>query len=242
MTQRTLIVFLASIVLLGTAAGIMVYVYQNFWTIGTVSPEQSTPTILSTNKQVEVLYVVEASLMETLTNAVKNIGQIPNNDLVQLYVTRDTSSSGKRSISAKEFIEQLAPNIPGRLARTLEDTYTFGIHKQNTQEAFLMVRTTFFENAFAGMLEWEASMDTDLSPLFGPATSRAEAATNTRTAGRRGFRDQVIQNKDTRVLLDHNDNIALLYSFVDRETLIITTNIETFVEVHGRLTSGRIVR
>lgn len=240
-TRRTLIIFSASIALLGTAVGIMVYVYQNFWVIGTVSPEQSAPTVISTDRSVEILYATETSLMKTLTDAVENIGNVARDNLTQLYVTRDTIS-GKRAVRAKEFVEELAPSAPGRLVRTLEDTYTFGIHNQGTQEAFLVVRTTFFENAFAGMLEWEVSMDTDLSLLFGPATSRVQAATDTRTAGRRGFQDQVIQNKDARVLRDQNDNITLLYSFVDRETLVITTNIETFVEVHGRLTSGRIVR
>ncbi len=53
------------------------------------------------------------------------------------------------------------------------------------------------------------------------------------------FEDAVIRNKDVRVMRGDSGNIVLLYSFVDRSTLVVTTNEPTFVEVLTRLTSRR---
>jgi hypothetical protein len=48
------------------------------------------------------------------------------------------------------------------------------------------------------------------------------------------FSDVVIRNMDTRLLRDLEGNTALLYSFPNESTLIITTNEGTFFEVSQR--------
>ena len=75
------------------------------------------------------------------------------------------------------------------------------------------------------MLEWEPFMAQDLSPFFDGAGLRGT------------FEDVLVQNKDARVLKDSAGNVRLLYAFPNTETLLITTNQSTFLEVFGRLTS-----
>ena len=89
------------------------------------------------------------------------------------------------------------------------------------------------------MLAWELHMNEDLSPLFGEVL---EKTTSTSTPLREPFvfEDSIIKNKEVRVLKDTKGTIRLLYSFIDRETLVITTNESTFSEVLTRLTSQRI--
>jgi hypothetical protein len=242
---RTLIMLSISAVLLISASGIGWYVYKNFSILGTVEPDGGVPTVVPVNVKIEVIDTPVSPLVETLDDAARAVST-PRGNLVQLYVTKWADDS-RILLSTQEFIERLAPRAPGRFVRALETTYTFGVHTRERPSPFLVAKVTFFENAFAGMLEWEATMRNDLAPLFnpeetGPSLSRVAPVTTTEVIRRGVFHDQVIQNKDARVFLDQNDNIVLLYSFIDRETLILTTNIETFIEVHGRLTSGRVVR
>jgi hypothetical protein len=56
------------------------------------------------------------------------------------------------------------------------------------------------------------------------------------------FEDEVVKNKDIRVLKDSTNTTVLLYSFINKETLIITTNEQTFNEVYDRLTISSFKR
>lgn len=243
-SPRTFILIGVSVVLIALGSGIGVYVYRNFSTIGTVSPAPTVPTLVPVGGQVEVFHTPGSLLAETLSTAVSGIG-LDSDSFVQLYTTRNIGDA-RALLSAQEFVELLAPLAPGRFSRSLKETYTFGVHSKDKRQMFLVFRTTFFENAFAGMLEWEPSIQNDLSLLFGSLSGTSDVAaqsgTSTPPASAPQFTDRIIQNKDARVLLDQNDNVSIIYSFVDRDTLIIATSIETFIEVFGRMTSGRVVR
>ncbi len=56
------------------------------------------------------------------------------------------------------------------------------------------------------------------------------------------WKDRIIQNKDTRVLLDSEGKIKFLYSFIDKNTLIIVSSEKGFKEIITRMTIGRISR
>lgn len=49
------------------------------------------------------------------------------------------------------------------------------------------------------------------------------------------FEDLTIKNRDMRVILDENKEILFLYSFLGRDTIIMTTNKDTLDEVTNRL-------
>ncbi len=76
------------------------------------------------------------------------------------------------------------------------------------------------------MLEWEKSMARDLFPLFGEANTEFYE---------KKFEDLTIKNKDMRVILDKNREILLLYSFLGRNTIIITTSKDTLDEIINRI-------
>ena len=54
------------------------------------------------------------------------------------------------------------------------------------------------------------------------------------------FKDKVIRNVDTRVLVDARGKILLLYAFPDQKTLIITTNENTLTEIISRINTARV--
>ena len=246
--RRSLLILGCSAALILAASGLSYVAYVSFQNRGTVTPERSIPTFVSTNIQNEVVLFEPFSrvtLIDTIEfergNLAQPAGSVAHLHFIQSMLGNDTP------LIAKDFLAVLAPTAPGSFTRSLEPEFTFGFHNRETNEPFLVAKTRFFENAFAGMLQWEARMRFDLAPLFGnPAATASRVSEDTAfgksVTGSTTFVDMVIQNKDTRALLDENERIVLLYSFIDRETIVITTNTDTFKEILGRMNSGRVVR
>ncbi|MCR4330493.1 MAG: hypothetical protein NUV49_01270 [Patescibacteria group bacterium] len=132
-----------------------------------------------------------------------------------------------RLVSTERFFSALESKIPNALSRSLESPFMLGVHAFNGNEAFLILKTNFFENAFAGMLKWEEFMARELLPLFASPAGKEVYDRN--------FQDFVLKNKDLRVLYSETGEIVLLYSFYDNNTIVISTSPDTLDEVTSRL-------
>ncbi|HEY1037087.1 MAG TPA: hypothetical protein VGE62_00730, partial [Candidatus Paceibacterota bacterium] len=80
------------------------------------------------------------------------------------------------------------------------------------------------------------STDAQTSPADAEITPQGTVFSRNR------FVDKVIENKDSRALVDENGNILMLYTFVDKNTLVIATSDKALKEIMFRLTTGRIIR
>jgi len=130
-------------------------------------------------------------------------------------------------ISTSDFINALEMKTPTTLRRTLDKKFMFGIHSFNGNQPFIILKTDFFENTFAGMLEWESFLAEDMLSLFSKKDHR--------NLYDKKFDDIIIKNRDIRALLDSRGDIVLMYSFFDRNTLVITTRKDTLDEIITRL-------
>ncbi|MEX0912912.1 MAG: hypothetical protein WDZ56_00100 [Candidatus Paceibacterota bacterium] len=90
---------------------------------------------------------------------------------------------------------------------------------------FIVIRTTNFDTAFGSLLSAEATLPKDLTIFTYENVEVLE--------GR--FTDELIQNHDIRVLKKVSGQDALVYSFVNRNTIVITSDRDTFLEVANRL-------
>ncbi|HWB34299.1 MAG TPA: hypothetical protein VG753_03210 [Candidatus Paceibacterota bacterium] len=172
--------------------------------------------------------------------------------------TMATSSDGKQGytlLSAADLLARLSPDVPASLLRSIDPTqYLLGVHAYDGNQALLIFRATSYEEAYAGMLAWEKDMPADLQALFmrtppvhintntNDATSTASSTpaaapsvTNT------GFVDQIVDNHDVRAIVDDAGDILMLWSAIDRQTFVITTNEATLREVISRLENSSIV-
>jgi len=132
-----------------------------------------------------------------------------------------------RLVGTDTFLRAIESKMPNTLSRSLEPLFMLGTHAFNGTEAFLILKTSFFENAFAGMLRWEEFMARELLPLFASSASKSVYDS--------GFEDLVFKNRDLRVLRDETGEIILLYSFYDNATIVISTSLDTLDEVVMRL-------
>lgn len=167
-------------------------------------------------------------------------------------------------LTAREFLEGLDVRAPISIYRSLGDDFVYGVYFFDGNKPFLILKTTFFQNVFASMLKWEEFMLEDLSffekeeVLQETPTSEVEvvefgtstATTTQETAEEEemqeedvvqnpefipSFKDEVLFNRDARVLRDKDGEILILYTFQDQETLIITNDEDTLEEVLERI-------
>ncbi len=136
-----------------------------------------------------------------------------------------------RIVSTERFFNALESKIPNALSRSLEPQFMLGVHAFNGNEAFLILKTNFFENAFAGMLKWEEFMARELLPLFASPAGKE--------AYDRNFQDFVLKNRDLRVLYNETGEIVLLYSFYDNNTIVVSTSPDTLEEIVTRLSKPK---
>lgn len=109
--------------------------------------------------------------------------------------------------------------IPNRLARSLDSPYMVGSYEYDVQSPFLIIKNTFFQNAFSGMLEWERDLATDFISFIQISSPGTTAA----TAGGATFEDAIVSNVNVRTLKDPAGKTILTYAFADKDTIVLTT-------------------
>src|SRR5690606_21211907 len=104
------------------------------------------------------------------------------------------------------------------LLGTLTGTYVLGTHTFEGTQMFLLFEVDSYERGFASMLEWERTMRTDLLPLFSyePRPRLPEEGVIATSTGsvpqllQTGFSDRIIDNRDTRVVLNTNGDVLFV--------------------------------
>jgi hypothetical protein len=146
--------------------------------------------------------------------------------------------------------------IPQTLLRTMTGPYLFGVHSFDENQPFFIIETDSYETAYRGMLDWERTMQGDLGALFArnpspktpvvPIDTPVASTTASSTPSvsdfiQTGFVDRVVENQDARVVLNEQGDLVLLWTFLGRNRIVITTNEYTLREVISRMSSAPVV-
>ena len=247
---RRLVFAGAGVLLLIGAAGIF------GWALiprgGTGQAPQMPPTLIAVDQVIAVPVGsadTRAALMANLQAAKQGVS-LPLGLVAQLVPAQTPGNGAQGTVMpAQDFLSLLAPDIPPDLLRTFGANYVLGVHSYDQNQALLILKVDSYETAYAGMLEWEPSMPGDLAPLFTrtPSTHTPGQGTASTTASttpdilQTGFTDQVVENHDARVLHNAAGDILLLWTFLDRTTLVVTTNQYTLREAVKRVTSASLI-
>ena len=127
-------------------------------------------------------------------------------------------------------------HIPDRLLRSLTNDYMIGLYVYDVQGPFIILKNTFFQNAYSGMLEWEKDLPEDMYPLI-HVSSPDWVNTGTAT-----FEDGVVSNIDTRSVRDDKGNVVLTYAFANNDTMVIATTQNTLKYILDRLLQVRTIQ
>lgn len=235
-------------ILLGISA--TTYMYITTRGDATILPtEIFSPVFSEHQKSVDITNFSKRKLSNALLEIKRNTSASLNS--ITNYQILASGGGEILPISASDFLKMLGVRAPNSFLRSLRPEFMLGIHVFDGNEPFFVFKTLQYEESFAGMLEWEETIERDLSPLFVMGAYPSVSTTSTSTESTTtppikeieiGFRDVVIRNKDTRVLTDGEGNTVLLYSFLNRETIIIVSNTDSFKEILTRISSTRTLK
>lgn len=247
--KTSVVILSAALFVLG--AGSILYFYGKSSTEVIIEPKPKIPSIIFSekNEEFEITNLSRRQILNELT-AIKNNTRLSTGEMKNVLITEtfvDSDGTEKaRPASARDFLSAIDAKTAASFMRSLEPVFMLGIYTQDNNQPFLILKTSFYENAFAGMLEWEKNIKDDLAPLFGSADfgaiSNENSGTSTLPVAAPAFSDFVIKNKDARILKNSAGEIVLMYSFIDKNTIVITTNESAFREILTRMASPRVLR
>lgn len=178
---------------------------------------------------------LKASLAQARTEQLGSLGSITR--IVPTVMSTSTNGQSQEvPATLSQFFSALGMNPPQELMSAIGPDFFFGFHVVDTNAPLLVIPVTSYDNAFAGMLAWEPTMDSDLAPIF---TSVSMTIATSGVPVERTFQDAVMRNYDVRELLDDSGNVVLYYSFPTPNLLVIAQSPYSFTEILSRLQAER---
>jgi len=236
-----------AVVLLVGGGGIFIFISFFLSAQEEVVPESFRTTLIPTNSE-HLLDVTDLSGDAVRTRIEEDRVVLDGTlNTIVTFIPVDVVGEEQKLLSAREFLSRLETRADTALQRSVLNEFSLGVHLFDKNHGFLIIKTDFFENAFAGMLRWEKYLADDLPFLTQDIVGPLDTPIPDPTPGEGGvvlepieryvFQDVVVANRDARALISSvAGNIKMIYSFPDKNTLIITTNPNTLVELFGRLT------
>ncbi len=157
--------------------------------------------------------------------------------VVPTILSTTTGTSVETAATLSQFFNAIGVNPPQELMSAIGPGFFFGFHVVDTNAPLLVIPVTSYDHAFAGMLAWEPTMDSDLSPIFTSVSMTVVATSGVPVA--RTFSDSVMRNYDIRELTDDAGNVVLYYSFPTPNILVIAQSPYSFSEILSRLQAAR---
>jgi hypothetical protein len=232
--SKIIILFSIILIIIGIAGvGITYFLNRNDKTIKV----QELPALITTEykDELNISTIIKGKFINALSSRL-NDTQIPVNNLYNVYITSGASTT-KTLLTSSEFVSLADFKMPDIIKRTLLPDYMVGMFTFGENLPFIIFKSSYFENAYAGMLGWEKDLEKDLKVLFrltGYENNDSILDKLTPTSIK-SFEDMVIANKDVRLIQDEKGEIILLYGIIDKETIIITVNEKVFKEIVNRL-------
>jgi hypothetical protein len=234
-TKNTVILFLSVILIIVGAGTLTLFYFLHKDKAPRIQPQAEDILItLDSTKEVNLTgknrnQIIEAVKKELSTH------NAPLESIVKLSFVKLTDGVQKKEEGIDEFLSPLSSDAPPSLLRSFDGVWIFGFQSADSNGPFIIAKLSSFENAFDGMLRWENHMAENLGPIIinqegGPVELK------------KTFEDEVVNNKDVRVLKNVRGETAIMYSFLNEKTLLITNNERTFKEILNRFLASKLVR
>jgi hypothetical protein len=231
-TNKTKLFFIVGgiIILIGASVAIYFVMNKNKETAAPVS------NITNTNVQTLVSYddksfidVTSATNSDDLIKLLKpETTKINKPDSVKSIFLTTSTSGTPELLKLEDFVSLINLSAPEPLVRSLSQ-YMVGTYTPTTEtnlnakpHFFLLFQVKDYNLVYAGMLQWEKTMLSDMHSIF---------SIDVNSISDNSFKDAVIDNKDGRILVSKTGNVVLYYLFIDNNDLIITDNQDAIKKI-----------
>ncbi len=244
------VLLLSGILVVSSIAALGIFFLYKTQKRASTLPKIETSKIIASEATQEIAVTPSQAIQPLIQQQKETISASANAITRLMFFTASaTSSKSKLALGAQDFATRLNTEMPTWLIRALEPEYIVGIHTTESNNPFIIFKSSSYENAFAGMVKWEETIQKDLPAFVNPSTVTAAVqapgitGSTTQTAVTTSrFQDGVIQNKDVRILKDASGKTILIYALPDKETIVIATNEVTLKELFARLITSQFVR
>lgn len=197
-----------------------------------VSPveQQSNPIIFTDqSKFIEVAGFTREQIIQSIINEA-NATTVKDGGVEAIYLTEN-----KTTIGLRRFITLIKSSfMPGDKA-LVSDDFLMGVVNGDTKDFFILLKVRSNLDIFNALRTWENKIFTDLGEFFGmPITPATQYLTTA------DFTDQIIANKNARILYDTDNKIVFMYVFADDNSVIITNTANAANEIMLRLASSQV--
>jgi hypothetical protein len=258
-------VFIAVISLVFIAGGVIggyyLYLKSPLSKPQVVAVQKNVPSIISpdTQKIVKISSIKKEQLFKGITDQFKNL-PVNEGKISEFILTYSVGSSTNRVLGS-DFVNNMDFTMSDMLKRAITDRWMTGVYSVEGENIpFIILTTDFFQNSYSGMLRWEPNMAEELAdlldfryksfpePVTEAASSTASTTDTVRTPSyalfnlRGNFKDKVISNRDTRQFISSNGNMLFLYTFIDKENILVTTSERVIPAILERIEKQTYVR
>lgn len=214
---------LGLLLLLG--GGVTIFYAFQYWSRTPVVTEVATSPIMRTDSTVKLVGIDKGSLIIELGKLAQSEG------------LKAVSLSNQETISideAPKLFDLIGVPESITLRRTLRDQFLLGtLTESNSSTNFLILTIDDFGRAFASMLEWESTLTKDLPFLVATKSGDEKSL---------AWRDVIVKNKDARALIDTKGNSLIVYTFLDKNTLLVASNLSLLDELVELYRTRSVVR
>ncbi len=246
-TGKKIFIFLLSLIFI--SAGLLggYYFYMN--SPLAIEPVAQQPAKVPSIINADVQQIVNVASLQT-NNFIELLSENfstnnSNQNEVREFVLTQSTDSVTSKIGSAQFVQAANFSMLDTLKRALTERMMTGvISNESNSYPFIILTTDFFQNAYSGMLRWENSMPEELSKIFNyresetinndtqsvaSTTSATSTASTAKSIGglfklRGTFKDKVVMNRDVREFTTSDGRIVVLYTFIDKNTIVITTS------------------
>ncbi|MEW5907906.1 MAG: hypothetical protein AB1643_01870 [Patescibacteria group bacterium] len=156
---------------------------------------------------------------------------LSKNYLLYLAVVKQ-SEDKKELVATRELFDYFKINPPFGLTDSLEDKFSFVVFKIDKNFPTLIFKTKSFDYTFGAMIKWEESLAQDIFKIF---DLKEEKPLNF------SFIDKEIESRDVRILYDYSGTPVIVYTFVNRKYLIISSSEDALKEIFTRFSQQQFI-
>lgn len=239
--QNKIFMFVGSILLFLSLATLAYFIFFKK-DIGTVPVEQQFVPIIFTDKNsfLEIAGFNKDEITQTVFNQTNNT-KVKTGGIEGVYLTEN-----KQIVGLRKFISLIKSTFaPDENSLLVNDNFLMGVVNDpteddssatspTTKDFFILIKIRSIADIFDTMRAWENKMFYDLHSFFGVSIN-----SGTNYLLTKDFENNVIENKNARILYDKDGQIVISYLFPDDNSLIITNSIKATREIMLRLASAK---
>lgn len=233
--SRQTIVIVVAIVLVMLSTSLIVYnVFLTKPDVVIPTQPQAQEYLISPNTVESISLSPPETFADRFFSKVTEV-PLPEGSVQALRVTQ-TQGENVTQAPLDEVLVALSVTPPTQLTTSFGDEYMVGTYGDISNYAFFVTTIDSFTTSFDALLNWETS---GMNRLYTTLTG------STRDPQTRGavWRDVYIRNIDARALQDRAGDTYLIYSFPDKNTLVVAPSVASFLEIIERLrTPEQILR